>query len=84
MAIRKAIHGKKNVGKNQCIIYYFDIEQCKNCPQAGNCYKAGAKSKTFSVSIKSELHQKQNDFQKTEYFKDLVRTRYKMEAKIVN
>jgi len=44
MAIHKAIHGKSNVGKNQCITYYFDIEQCKNCLQTGNCYKAGAKN----------------------------------------
>lgn len=81
MAIRKAIQGKKNVGRNQCITYYFDVEKCKNCPQAANCYKSGSKSKTFSVSIKSKLHQKQNDFQQTEYFKELARTRYKIEAK---
>ena len=53
LAIRKARQNRKNVGKNQADVYYFDIEKCKICPLREGCYKDGAKSKTYSVSIKS-------------------------------
>jgi hypothetical protein len=33
------------------------------------CYKEGVKTKIYSVSIKSALHQDQIDFQETEYYK---------------
>lgn len=81
MAVRKAIQGKKNVGENQVITYYFDIEKCKNCPLKQGCYKEGAKSKTYSISIKSEIHQEQIEFEKSEYFKEKSKHRYKIEAK---
>lgn len=32
MAIRKARQGTKNIGKNQTVTYYFDVEKCKICP----------------------------------------------------
>lgn len=81
MAVRKAIQGKKSVGKNQAVTYYFDIEKCKNCPLKQGCYKEGAKSKTYSISIKSEIHQEQIEFEKSEYFKEKSKHRYKIEAK---
>jgi DNA-binding transcriptional LysR family regulator len=81
MAIRKAHTGKKNQDKNQVMTYYFDVERCHLCPQAQGCYKDGAKSKTYNVTIKSGLHKKQAEFQETESFKELARTRYKIEAK---
>jgi phosphoribulokinase len=43
--------------------------------------KSGAKTKTYSVSLKSDEHQAQMDFQETEYFKDKSKHRYKVEAK---
>ena len=57
MAIRKARQGKKNVGTNQIQTYYFDVEKCKTCSLKEGCYKEGSKTKTYSVSIKSYLHQ---------------------------
>ena len=81
MAIRKARGGTKDVGKNQVETYYFDVEKCKSCPLKQGCYKEGAKTKTYSVSIKSELHQDQMVFQKTEYYKEKAKHRYKIEAK---
>ncbi len=69
MAIRKARQNKKNVGKNQVDTYYFDVEKCKVCPLQEGCYKAGAKSKTYSASIKSNLHQEQMDFQESEHYR---------------
>jgi hypothetical protein len=81
MAIRKARGGTKDVGANQVDTYYFDVEKCKSCPLKEGCYKDGAKTKTYSVSIKSELHQDQMAFQETEYYKEKAKHRYKIEAK---
>jgi transposase len=81
LAIRKARQGKKNRGKNQVDTYYFDVEKCKTCPLRKDCYKEGSKTKTYSVSIKSDLHKEQITFQETEYFKENAKDRYKIEAK---
>jgi transposase len=81
IAIRKARQGKKNLGTNQTDTYYFDVEKCKACPLRNGCYKDGSKTKTYSVSIKSDLHKEQMAFQDTEYFKEKARHRYKIEAK---
>lgn len=81
MAFRRARQGKKNVGENQVDTYYFDIEKCKRCPFKEGCYKEGAKSKTYSVSIKSTEHSEQKVFQESETFKEKAKERYKIEAK---
>jgi transposase len=81
LAIKKARGGKKNDGKNQVDTYYFDVEKCKTCPLRENCYKSGAKNKTYSVSIKSNIHQDQMAFQETDYYKEKAGHRYKIEAK---
>ncbi|MCT4698141.1 IS1182 family transposase [Tenacibaculum haliotis] len=81
LAIRKAQQGKKDLGKNQVNTYYFDVEKCKRCPLKKGCYKDGAKSKTYSVSIKSTIHKEQMAFQETDYFKEKAKHRYKIEAK---
>ena len=81
MATRKARTGKKDQGRNQVHTYYFDIEKCKVCPLREGCYKEGAKSKTYSVTIKSTEHKEQEAFQDTEEFKEKAKSRYKIEAK---
>lgn len=81
MATRKATQGKKNDRRNQTIVYYFDIDKCKVCPQREGCYKDGSKSKTYSVVIKSTAHLEQEQFQESEYFKEKSKERYKIEAK---
>lgn len=75
MAIRRARTGTKNVGKNQVTTYYFDIDKCKQCPFKEGCYKEGAKSKTYSVSIKSAEHSEQKAFQESEDFKEKAKER---------
>lgn len=81
MAIRKARQGKKGVSANQQDTYYFDVEICKRCPFKEGCYREGAKSKTYSVTVKSDEHLEQKAFQDTEYFKEKSKERYKIEAK---
>jgi hypothetical protein len=81
MAVRKAKQGAKNTGTNQVHTYYFDIEKCKVCKLKQGCYKEGAKSKSYSVSINSKEHKEQIEFQNSDYFKDKSKHRYKIEAK---
>lgn len=81
MAVRKAKQGRANVGKNQVHSYYFDVEKCKVCPLKYGCYKQGSKTKSYSVSIKSDLHQEQMAFQETDHYKEKAKHRYKIEAK---
>jgi hypothetical protein len=81
MAIRKARTGKKGVACNQLDTYYFDIEKCKHCLFKEGCYREGAKSKTYSVTIKSNVHTEQEKFQESDYFKEKSKERYKIEAK---
>ena len=81
MAIRKARQGKKGVAANQVDTYYFDVDQCKSCPFKDGCYKEGAKSKTYSVSLKSNIHTEQEKFQESDYFREKSKERYKIEAK---
>ncbi len=81
LAVRKARTGKKGQSKNQVETHYFDIEKCKVCPLRDGCYKEGAKSKTYSVSLKSETHAEQLAFQQTDEFIQLAKERYKVEAK---
>lgn len=81
LALRKAKQGKKNTAENQVITYYFDTGKCKICPLREGCYKPEAKTKTYSVSIKSQTHLKQLEFQNSEEFKQEAKHRYKIEAK---
>ncbi|MGO0060619.1 IS1182 family transposase [Brevibacillus fluminis] len=81
MAIRKAKQARrKEGGKNQRTIYYFDVEKCKSCPFKEGCYNGGA-SKTYAVTMKSDEHSEQAAFQESEYFKAKAKERYKIEAK---
>lgn len=80
MAIKKAKQGSKE-NNTQVECYYFDVEKCKHCPFRDGCYKEGAKSKTFSVKIKSDTHIAQMDYMVTDEFKELYSNRYMIEAK---
>lgn len=81
LAVRKARQGKKGVGNNQTDTYYFDVQTYKRCPVKEGCYTEGAKSKTYSVRIKSTEHIEQMEFQESEYFREKAKERYKIEAK---
>ena len=61
--------------------YYFDVEKCKRFSLKEGCYKEGAKTKTYSVTIKSDTHIKHMDYMETEEFEELYKERYKFEAK---
>lgn len=81
MAIRKVRQGKNNGTSNPVWTYFFDTEKCKVCSRRNGCYKENAKSKTYSVSIRTDEQETQLAFQQTEVFKTKARERYKIEAK---
>jgi hypothetical protein len=84
MAYKKVKSGQKkakNGSNTQVILYFFNVEICKSCPMRQGCYKEGAKSKTYSVKIKTDTHTAQMDYMKTDEFKELYAERYKIEAK---
>ncbi len=81
MATRKARQGKKGRGQNQSLVFFFDVDKCRVCSRRTGCHKEGAKSKSYSVQIKSEEHQQQADFEKTGEFRTKAKVRYKIEAK---
>jgi len=72
---------RKSKAGNEHYVYYFSIKKCKICPRYGTCY-TGKRTKTHSVTIKrGETHQKQYEFEQTEYFNSRIKDRYKIEAK---
>jgi hypothetical protein len=83
MAVSKTKrHNKQEERKeNPRMVYYFDIEKCKRCPMREGCYKDGSKSKSYSVSITSDIQNEHKEFQKSAGFKELASKRYMIEAK---
>jgi len=82
MAIKK-VHQKGNKHNNYTEVdnYFFDVEKCKHCPFKDGCYKDGAKTKSYNVTLKKDIHINQMDYMETEEFKTLYSERYKIEAK---
>lgn len=82
MAIKK-VHQKGNKHNNNTEVdnYFFDVERCKRCPYKEGCYKEGAKTKSYNVTIKKDIHLHHMEYMETEEFKELYKERYKIEAK---
>ncbi len=71
---------KKGEHESLCYKYYFSIKKCKKCPRNGTCYNGG-NYKYCSITVRSETHKKQSEFEKSEYFQTRRCDRYKIEAK---
>ena len=72
---------EKNKGENAHYKYFFDVKKCKVCPLKDGCYKEGAKTKTYSIRILENEYTNQETFQQSDYFKEKMKERYKIEAK---
>lgn len=73
---------KKDGLRNATIEYKFDEENCKECPYGNICKLKNQKHKTYMISLMSDIHKEQQEFEETEYFKHKLRyERYKIEAK---
>ena len=67
--------------KNPRMVYKFDKEKCGKCPMKDKCL-GKSKGRIYTVTILSNTHKKQEEFENTEYFnKKLNEERYKIEAK---
>lgn len=64
--------------KNAKMVYFFDVEKCRECPLCEGCYN-GAKSKSYSVTILSDTHKEQIEFEKTPEFKQKMKKRKRIE-----
>ena len=81
MSVKKKYNKKGNSNQNPQMRYYFDVEKCRHCPPKDGCYQKDAKTKTYTVKIKSPEHLRQMEFQETEEFQERIKERYKIEAK---
>lgn len=81
LAKYKYLCKKKSEKEPTRISYYFDVKKCKVCPYRDGCYKEGSRYKIYKVTIMGETHSEHAKFQETEYFKEKVKERYKIEAK---
>jgi len=64
--------------RNPSMRYYFDVRKCRECPLREGCYKGG-KTKSYSVTIISDTHREQIEFEKTAEFKEKMRQRKRIE-----
>lgn len=72
---------KKGNYDNQYYNYYFSIKKCKKCVRYGICFKEGQRTKCHNVTVIGGMRGKQYEFEQTDYFKQRIKDRYKIEAK---
>lgn len=73
---------KDGIKRNATIEYTFDEKECEKCNYKEICQLRNQKRKTYMISLMSNEHKEQQEFENTEYFKNKMRyERYKIEAK---
>ncbi len=83
MAISKRTVTHKKDNNRRSIIYKFDKTKCNVCPLKTVCLR-DSKEKTFSVTALSEEQKDLLKRQRSDYFRQRRRQRYKIEAKNAN
>jgi hypothetical protein len=81
VAVRGTKESRKKEKKMPREVYHFDVNKCKACPLREGCYRPGARHKTYTVTVKPDMHGAQLEFQETDRFKQKYRERYRIEAK---
>lgn len=73
----------KRQGKydNQYFVYCFSKRKCQKCPYVNTCKVGRSKTKTYCVTITSPRNRKRLDFEKSEYFNERLKIRYRIEEK---
>lgn len=72
---------RKGKYDNQYYTYCFSMKKCRKCVRYATCCKSGAKTKTHSITVIGGTRGKQQEFEESEYFKERIKERYKIEAK---
>ena len=82
-ACHLALRYDMRMGKhdNRFVTYSFSKVKCRKCPLIENCKVGLSKTKTYSITIMSDIHKGQLLFQESDYFKERARKRYMIEAK---
>ncbi len=81
-AISDKLHiAKENTGDSRSLVFYFDVEKCKECPLREGCYKPESKSKTYSIRIIAEHFKEQMEFELSDTFKERIKRRPIIEHK---
>lgn len=81
LAIAKSIiKGKKGKG-NDRLQFRFDPEKCRCCKLRDLCLTKGAKSRYYSIPIKTPEQDSQIKFSQTPEFREKIKERYKIEQK---
>lgn len=81
LAIRKRLVQYNKDNNRKAIIYSFDPQKCSVCKLREQCIKGSAKFRTFSVTALTDEQKQHLENSKTDYFKERIRQRYKIEAK---
>lgn len=75
MALRWVVRHYKQEKNDHVRVYHFDVDKCRTCARREGCYKQGAKTKTCSVTILTEIQQNYLKKTQTEEFKNHFKRR---------
>lgn len=75
------VHKRQGKYDNQYFIYDFSKKICQKCPYADKCRVGRSKTKTYCVTITSQRNRERLDFEKSEYFNERLKIRYRIEEK---
>lgn len=75
MAVSSCVRHYKHEDNRTVRMFYFDVDRCRNCSNREGCYKAGAKSKSYSVTILTDLQKEYISKTKTPQFREHFRKR---------
>ena len=78
LAVKKTTSIDRGVVRH---MYWFDVKKCQTCPYREGCYKAGAKTRTFSFKERETYQEEFLEFTDSEEYKTKIKERYKIEAK---
>ena len=81
LAISKSVIKYKKGKGNDRLQFKFDPEKCKCCKLRDTCLSKGAKSRYYSIPIRSSEQDEQMKFSQTPIFKERIKERYKIEQK---
>lgn len=82
LAVSKAVRKYKDRSKgNDRIQFKFDPAKCRCCKLRDKCLSPGARSRYYSIPIRTKEQDEQIEYAKTDEFREKIRDRYMIEAK---
>lgn len=82
LAVSKAVRKYKDRSKgNDRVVFRFDPAKCQCCKLRDKCLSPGARTRNYSIPIRTEEQEEQIEYCKTDEFREKIRDRYMIEAK---